>query len=317
MKKRLKKTVAALIAALILLAPLCALALPSPEPTKEIAEGEIDISAISDEESTITATVSLYYRYENLPLVAPQTRVITAAPDESLLLVIANELFSGPDAGHPELKPLFHSQTRAISVSESESTLTIIINDAAYIGLSDEPANWRSDNAWKNEILLRRRMALESLALTLTQFGKYSRIMVLVQSSSDSGDTERLTSRFFGDNFVKVLSPLTRTTEYLLSPERAAEIALEAIRQKDAESLSMVITESGRQYAHPSVFPTVFSFAVIGAEVLSGSGSAVAECEITYSRFGAEKTITYPMLLIQDNDIWKVSDLSALLSAID
>lgn len=317
MKKLIRRLTAALFCAIMALLPLSALAAPTPSPTQERADGTFEINALPDEGSAVTEKVSLYYRYGSLPYIAKQTREVTASPDENLLLVIANELFSGPDAGHPELKPLFHSQTRAIAVSESDSTLTILLNDAVYLSLSDEPSNWKSDEGWKSEILLRRHMALESLALTLTQFGKYSRIMVLVQNSRDISITERLTSRFFGDNFAKVLSPLTRTTEYLLSPKKTAEIAIDALMQKDAETLEAVIVESDRQYARPSSFPTIFSFTVKDAEVLSGSGDAVAECEITYSRQGVEKTITYPLLLINDNDIWKVSGLSLLLSAVE
>ena len=51
-------------------------------------------------------------------------------------------------------------------------------------GDPDEPSNWRSDTAWAQEVPLRRRLAMQAIAATVTENTTAQQVVILWWSSA-------------------------------------------------------------------------------------------------------------------------------------
>ena len=102
-------------------------------------------------------------------LLAAERRTVSRLPNEPYETALLRLLLEGPSLDAPALRGLFPAGTRVISTSRQGEMLFVTLSYQLMNGYSDEPSNWRSDTAWAQEVPLRRRLAMQAIAATVTE----------------------------------------------------------------------------------------------------------------------------------------------------
>ena len=174
---------------------------------------------------------TLWFRYGAEPLLAPETRVITHSRAEGHALAIMQALIDGPGASSNGLDGLFPQGTQVISCTQSGDIMFVMLSKHIMNGYADEPAAWRDDPYWAAEVPLRRELAMQSIAATLTENCTVDTVVILVEHSGS--DTLRLRQSYYMEDSDALAEPLTRNESLLLSPARTAEVILQCWQEGD------------------------------------------------------------------------------------
>lgn len=174
---------------------------------------------------------TLWFRYGTEPLLAPETRVITHSRAEGHALAIVQALIDGPGATANGLGGLFPQGTQVISCTQAGNIMFVMLSRHIMNGYADEPAAWRSDPYWAAEVPLRRELAMQSIAATLTENCAVDTVVILVEHSGS--DTLRLRQSYYMEDSDALAEPLTRDESLLLTPARTAEIILQCWQEGD------------------------------------------------------------------------------------
>lgn len=191
---------------------------------------QLDAEDVPMEDNQIT----LWFRFGSEPLLAAESREISLAPADGRGFVILQSLLEGPGAASTDLQPLFPQGTRVISVHQSGRTMFVTLSRHIMNGYADEPENWRDQPAWAREVPLRRELAMQSIAATLTENCSVDTVIILVEQTSAANDSLRLRRSYYTlDGDATLAAPLTRDESRLLSPARTAEVILECWQAAD------------------------------------------------------------------------------------
>lgn len=179
---------------------------------------------------------TLWFRYGTEPLLAPETRVITHSRAEGHALSILRALVAGPGAASNRLGGLFPQGTQVLSCTQSDNIMFVMLSRHIMNGYADEPAAWRDDPYWAAEVPLRRKLAMQSIAATLTENCGVDTVVILVEQSGS--DSLRMRNSYYTLDGDASLAPyLIRDESLLLTPARTAEVILQCWQERDFSRL--------------------------------------------------------------------------------
>ncbi len=279
-------------------------------------------SASSSKVSADAIQAALYFRFLDEPMLTPEYRSIRVENGKSSELAVIEALLSGPSASAVELTRLFSEATKVESVSADSGILFVTLNDAL---LNDGiPEDWLTLPEWREEAPLRRQLAIQSLAATITETFPYYAVQIMV--SSKTGQNLRLDNSYFLSDLSGLSEPNTRNEKLLLTPRSTAAEILGAYTERNIEKLYKYTA----LYDSDDLKPQFDSFAeslsdlhiLISADISSGSVSidgsrAVLTASLVFGADGTRVSIpAYPLKLVRENGIWKIT-YSELISLAD
>lgn len=259
---------------------------------------------------------TLWYRYGTEPLLAPEPRMITHSRAEGHAMAIVRALIAGPGSGPNELGSLFPQGTQVISCTQSEKIMFVMLSRHIMNGYGDEPATWRDDPYWAVEVPLRRRLAMQSLAATLTENCGVDSVVVLVEQSGS--DSLRLRQSYYMEDSDALAEPLLRDERLLLTPIRTAEVILQCWQEGDFLRLYRYIAytdpATGANRPDEQDFPAMMSdipqllhARAEGGSISPDGASAVFSVSGAWLENGNEIPFTSMMLrLTREQGIWRI-----------
>ena len=261
--------------------------------------------------------VILWFRFADEGLLAPEVRTLTHARGGDLALPILDALLAGPSAAATELHSLFPQGTEVASLTKEGGTIFVTLSHHILNAYPDEPKNWQSDPYWAAEVPLRRKLAMQSIAATLTEnCGAQDVIVLVAQEGSEEGSL-RLPGSYFRDGRTGVSSPVTRDETLLLTPHRTAEVILQCWQEADWARLYRYVARtdpaSGASRPTQDVFtltmdqlPRLTQYSVRGGS-LSGV-QAVFTASGAQLDGGTEVPFTGRVLrLVKERGLWRVT----------
>lgn len=209
-------------AALLLLCGLCAAfaQAASLSPLQLLSAQEQHLEMHSQE-------ATLYFRYLNSGYLGRESREVSYPRSGSREKAIVAALIEGPGSLSASLNPLFPPGTQVLSVISEGERLFVTFNEALMGRYSDEPLISQEDYR-RGEGQLRRRLAMASLVNSLTEGGQFSSVQVLVRGETYVADSMRLSQRYYLEDGNALPPPLLRQEQYILGPQAAAGIFMEA-----------------------------------------------------------------------------------------
>lgn len=309
MKKRI--TLLSLLCCLLLTgctrAPLAPIAAPSansiPAPV---------VTGLPEQSDLAT----LWFRYGTEPLLAPETRVIAHSRAEGHALAIMRALIDGPGAAASGLGGLFPQGTQVISCTQSGNIMFVMLSKHIMNGYADEPAAWRDDPYWAAEVSLRRELAMQSIAATLTENCAVDTVVILVEHSGS--DTLRLRQSYYMEDSDALAEPLIRDESLLLSPARTAEVILQCWQEGDFARLYRYVAahdpatgaarpEESEFLALMADMPRLLHASAEGGSVSLDGKTAVFTVSGVWLEEGNETPFTGMVLrLTREQGVWRI-----------
>lgn len=164
-------------------------------------------------------TATLYFRFQDEPYLAPESRVITQSPSEAYELALLTALLAGPSTHAASLTALFPEGTRVLSTARQGRTLFVTLSKEIMNPYPDEPAGMSSATA-NAASLIRRQLCMQSLVATVTENCDVDDVQVLVEQTGTAAESLRLKQRYFltteDDSLLVGLQ--TRQEDLLLTP---------------------------------------------------------------------------------------------------
>ena len=175
---------------------------------------------------------TLWFRFGSEPFLAAESRTIAHHPTETHALAILRELLEGPSAARDQLRSLFPPGTQVLSATQSGRIMFVTLSRHIMNGYADEPANWRDQPHWAVEVPLRRRLAMQSIAATLTENCAVDTVVILVDQTTT--DSLRLRQGYYTlDGDPSLAAPLTRDESLLLTPARTLAVILQCWQEQN------------------------------------------------------------------------------------
>jgi len=183
--------------------------------------------------------VTLYFRFADTSVLGAQRAQIDIRREETVATSIVQHLLAGPDAAHTNLNPVFPRGTELISVSGEGATAFVTLS-SGFLGRPDgAPVDWEDLADWQEEAALRRRLAVQSIVLALTEGGRYQRVQLYLADSDD--DIPQRIAMAWMDTSVTdpklVLAACPRDEQAMLTPSCALEMIMDAWQAQDWAAL--------------------------------------------------------------------------------
>jgi len=273
-----------------------------------------DDAALPDAHESAT----LWFRFGTEPLLAPEQRHISRSPAAPYELALMQALLSGPAASSTELHGLFPPGTRVLSTYRQGRLLFVTLSRQIMNDYADEPDSWAADAAWQVESPLRRRLAMQSIAATITENCDVDQVVILVEQESTASDSMRLRQSYYrtGGDASALAEPLTRNEALLLSPHTTMAAILQCWSERDWARLYPYIARrdpaTGLERpayeafaAQMDTIPHLTDYSFAGGNV-SGQ-SAVFTLHATLLVEGRESTMEHALVrLCQERGIWRI-----------
>ena len=231
---------------------------------------------------------TVWFRFLNTPYLAPEDRAIVRTSGQSFETALLETLFSGPGTQHPELGGLFPEGVRVRSAVLQGRTLLVTVS-AEFTGrLRDEPVDWQENTAWRVEVPLRRRLAMQALVATVTENCDADEVLVLVEQPGD-GTPQRLRQNWFEDDSEDdvLARPQRRDDALLLTPMGTARVIAELYTVRDWERLYRFVSGADPAAGDSAGYRSFVAAMEAGPDLVSAWCSG---CNVTLD--GQEATAT-------------------------
>lgn len=183
--------------------------------------------------------VTLYYRFGDTGVLGAASAQLDMRREETVASSIVQQLIDGPGVAHERLSGVFPQGTELISVTGEGATAYVTLS-RGFLGKPDgAPSDWEDLAVWQEEAALRRRLAVQSIVLALTEDGRYQRVQIYV-ADNDDDVPERIPMVWFdtsATDLTMMLAACPRDEEALLTPRRAMEMILRAWKEQDWPAL--------------------------------------------------------------------------------
>lgn len=267
-----------------------------------------------------TMNVTLYFRYRQTELLGAQSMALDITRDQTVARSIVEELVAGPDTLHGQLTALFPKGTQVLSVT-GEGTTAFVTLSRAFLGAPDgAPQDWEDLESWQEEAALRRRLAVQSLVLSLTEDGRYQRVQLMIAQTDDDAP-ERVPLYCFDreqTNPSVVLGACSRDEAVLLTPQRAMALILEGWQARDwAQVYQLLTPESGGQLPTLSDFEAQMRRADVslldytisqGTVSLDGrTATVVLDASLRSTTGGDAQIVRESVALVRSADNWAMT----------
>ena len=324
-----RRKLALLLAACLALGGCAAVRDPLPESTI-IPGTDPVLPAVNEEGRRIREEATLWFRFLDEPYLAPETRAIVQLTGQSYEMALLSALFSGPGTQYVELNSLFPEGTRVLSVSRQGRALLVTVSREFLNSLPDEPEDWQSDAAWRIEMPLRRRLAMQSLVATITENCDVDEVIVLLEQNADQATSSRLPrSWFLDENSDGLTGPQTRDDSCLLTPGVAGEAIMTRWLERDWQRLYLYVSStdaiSGEDRPAYRDFvtamqdlPPLMAFACTGCSVsMDGLETTLSVQAQIRQANGQMRSLEARILrLRRDSGLWKIG-MSSLISWLE
>lgn len=210
------------------------------------AAGGRNPRADGDDAAATDTSALIWYRYGDEPMLAAERRTVSRLPNEPYETALLRLLLEGPSLDAPALRGLFPAGTRVISTSRQGKMLFVTLSYQLMNGYSDEPSNWRSDTAWAKEVPLRRRLAMQAIAATVTENTTAQQVVILLEQRGETTDSMRLRQKYYTLNAADdaLADPLRRDESLLLTASGTMKTILTCIQQRDIRRLYRYLAQS-------------------------------------------------------------------------
>lgn len=272
--------------------------------------------------------ITLYYRFGDTELLGAQQAQLDLRREETVASSIVQRLVDGPGAANARLSGLFPQGTEVISVSGNGATAFVTLSSAFFGRPDGAPADWEDSPEWQKEAALRRRLAVQSIVLSLTEEGRYQRVQ-LYTADGDDDVPQRIPLAWFDVEVTDpslVLAASPRDEQAMLTPQRAMEMILRAWQGREWATLYMMLDPSQDEpLPTRSVFEAEMEeldISLLTYETTTGTVSfdgqsvtVVLTAEIR-SRTGGDAQIvreSVPLYRVQDNWAMRLETLLSLM----
>ena len=273
--------------------------------------------ATAGEQSSGQISVTLYFRYLDTNMLAPENRLLNVRRDESPETAIVRALAEGPSAGRGELKRLIPASTVVESVIVRDDLLFVTFND--QFTQDDIPADWAEQPAWQTEAPLRRMLTVQSIVATLTEWRSFTGVQILVHRPNEVQTNLRLEKQYFLTEEIGVNDPFARDESYLLTAHNTVQQIMNAWKIHDWDCVYQYTSADTRPSFESMTDALKDSSVVVSYEISPGTASADGQTatitlDLQTMRGGTPNTTNaYPLRLHRENGIWKI-DFDALLA---
>ncbi|MBR4040232.1 MAG: GerMN domain-containing protein [Clostridia bacterium] len=253
----MKKTIACLILALILIVALephtrawiagsvYGLIAQQEEPAQET-----DTSSFSRQLGASARTdlldVTLYFRFADTGVLGAQRVQLDIRREETVATSIVQRLIDGPDIAHENLSGVFPQGTELISVSGDGATAFVTLS-RGFLGRPDgAPVDWEDLAQWQEEAALRRRLAVQSIVLALTEDARYQRVQLYLADSDDE-IPQRIAMAWMDTSVTDpalVLAACPRDESAMLTPACALDMIMDAWQRQDWAALYRLMADT-------------------------------------------------------------------------
>ena len=272
--------------------------------------------------------VTLYFRFADTSVLGAQRAQIDIRREETIATGIVQHLLSGPDITHKQLSHVFPQGTELISVS-GEGTTAFVTLSTGFLGRPDgAPADWEDLAYWQEEAALRRRLAVQSIILALTENARYQRVQLYVADSDDE-IPQRIAMAWLDTSVTDptvVLAASPRDEKALLTPSCALEMILDAWQAQDWAAMYPLMADT-----QDDPLPTlgIFEAEMAAREVslleysltpgtvsFDGQSATIVLDAVVRAREGGDAQIvreSVPLLRVQDNWAMHAATLKSLM----
>ncbi len=247
----------------------------------------------------------LWFRLEGEPLLAPEVRDLDLSPTEPYERTLLQALLRGPSVSQTELTGLFPSGTRCTATYREGRRL--------FVTLSRQVMNAYPDETFirTEESRMRRLLAMQGIAATVTENCDVDEVIVLVEQGDELTDSLRLRQRYYqtGDDPNALAEPLTRDESLLLTHGTALDVILRAWSERDWTRLYRCISRqdpvTGQSRPAESDFPALMEALPHLIRYAADGGSVSPD--------GSQATFTLDVLLLQDGREYALHGLTIRL----
>lgn len=274
---------------------------------------------------------TLWFRFLDEPFLASETRTVVQLSSQSYEMALLTALFDGPGTQHVELRSPFPAGARVLSTVRQGRRLLVTVSSEFLHSFTDEPADWRSDPLWLQEVPLRRTLCMQALAATVTENCDVDEVVVLVDQRETASNSMRLLQRWFMTDAEndELAPPQTRLDAYLLTPRATADAVLACWNSCDWERLYKYIsftdpytgaekTDYRGFVAQMEALDRLIGYELHDCNVRDDGAEATVSVTIRLrSGSEGERTLAHRCLrLHRDGGIWKIS-MSAMLGWLE
>ncbi|MBQ7885588.1 MAG: GerMN domain-containing protein [Clostridia bacterium] len=272
--------------------------------------------------------VTLYFRFADTNVLGAQRAQIDIRREETIATSIVQHLLSGPDIEHKNLSHVFPQGTELISVSGEGATAYVTLS-SSFLGKPDgAPADWEDSPQWQEEAALRRRLAVQSIVLALTEGGRYQRVQLYIADSDD--DIPQRISMAWLDTGVTdpalVLAASPRDEQAMLTPSCALEMIMDAWQRQDWQAMYSLMADTQddplptlsvfeAEMAQRDVSLLEYSLTP-GTVSFDGQSATIVLDAVVRAREGGDAQIvreSVPLVRVQDNWAMQTATLQSLM----
>lgn len=291
---------------------------PVSDMSTDVQGAEIPAPA-ADEPTLMERTAVLWFRFCEEPYLAAETRRLSYAAEDGDALALLRMLMQGPSAASTELNALFPVGTRVISVHQSGRIMFVTLSRHILNAYADEPDDWRDDPAWAAEVPLRRKLAMQGIAATLTENCDVDEVVILLERPAEVTDSLRLRQSYYTlDGDTALADVLRRDESLLLTPSRTAAVILRYWQEADwvrlHRYLAMRDPATGQPRPEAAAFaaqmaetPHLLDAVADGGSISADGQSALFTLCGTWLTRGTEQTFSGRTLrLVREKGLWRV-----------
>lgn len=311
---------------LTLLLLLCCLALcgcRSQDPLTEVSS-EAPASGLptASEESAARQreSATLWFRFGTEAYLAPESRVLSLSPTSPYELTLLQALVSGPAGSANGLTGVFPPGTQVLSTHREGRLLFVTLSRQILNAYADEPANWQQSAQWQTEAPLRRKLAMQSIAATVTENCDVDQVVILVDQGMQITDSMRLRESYYllNGNDSALAAPLTRDDTLLLTPATTMSVIMDCCSARDWPQLYryLAATDPATGSARPTeddfiqlmeALPHLVDYTLSPGSVSSDGQRAVFTLSATLLDAGATIPVNDVIIrLVRENGLWRI-----------
>ena len=299
-------------------------------PSRQAAQAPSYTQQLASSGARDTLETTLYYRFAQTGTLGAQRATLDLRRDETVASLIVSQLIEGPVASHDKLSGLFPQGTRLLSATGDGSTAFVTLS-SAFLGRPDgAPGDWEDIAVWQEEAALRRKLAVQSIVLSLTEDGRYQRVQLYV-ADSDDDLPQRISMYWFNwsdqtlTEASSVLGPCGRDETFLLTPRRALTMIMEAWQRSDWDALYALLSQGNEAMPSLSAFEAQMreiDEALLSYEVSEGtvsfdgqSATLVLDAQLRSAEGGDAQIIreSVPLTRVMDNWTMTIPTLLSLM----
>ena len=272
--------------------------------------------------------VTLYFRFADTGVLGAQRAQLDIRREETVATSIVQQLIEGPDISHENLTGLFPQGTELISVSGDGATAFVTLS-RGFLGKPDgAPTDWEDLTQWQEEAALRRRLAVQSIALALTEDARYQRVQLYIADNDDE-IPQRIAMAWMDTSVTDptlVLAACPRDESAMLTPERALDMLMDAWQRQDWAAMYLLMADTQDDpLSTPGEFEakmeerdiSLLEYSLTNGTVSFDGQTAMLVLDAAIrSREGGDAQIvreTVPLVRVQDNWAMRENTLESLM----